>query len=108
VCVNIFGSYKCECAVGDTGSDCGLPFDRSSGSACSSEPCLHGATCNDLAPSTYACVCLPGNLPFWRIYFVDSLNNFKILLRDSQLPVDLTLKLVFLQSSLACSWLVLR
>ena len=42
-CVDGINSYQCVCPVGKTGQQCLINIDY-----CSDQPCLNGATCNNL------------------------------------------------------------
>ncbi|XP_067016648.1 uncharacterized protein [Acropora muricata] len=53
-CVNLVGSYRCNCAPGYTGGTCQTDINE-----CSPNPCQNGATCvNGVA--SYRCNCAPG------------------------------------------------
>ena len=53
-CTDSFGSYRCECMDGYSGSNCNEDVDE-----CTSAPCLNGATCTDEINS-YICDCVVG------------------------------------------------
>ncbi|XP_044171678.1 uncharacterized protein LOC114977630 isoform X6 [Acropora millepora] len=55
-CVNLVGSYRCNCAPGYTGGTCQTDINE-----CSPNPCQNGATCVNLIGS-YRCDCAPGYL----------------------------------------------
>ena len=50
--------FTCDCGGGGvwTGTQCETPSD----SKCLSNPCLHGATCDEIVPDGYECTCVPG------------------------------------------------
>ena len=52
-CVNLPGSYRCECQDGYSGSDCSVPPDF-----CADNKCEHG-TC-ETGQNTYTCSCNHG------------------------------------------------
>ncbi|XP_068721032.1 uncharacterized protein [Montipora capricornis] len=53
-CVDLVGSYRCNCKPGYTGNNCQTDINE-----CSPNPCQNGATCVDLVGS-YRCGCKPG------------------------------------------------
>ena len=55
LCVANGLSYNCVCLPGYTGFDCSFVVNQ-----CYSNPCLNGATCNNLGVNCYNCTCQPG------------------------------------------------
>ncbi|XP_044171674.1 uncharacterized protein LOC114977630 isoform X3 [Acropora millepora] len=53
-CVNLVGSYRCNCAPGYTGGTCQTDINE-----CSPNPCQNGATCVN-GVGSYRCNCAPG------------------------------------------------
>lgn len=53
-CVNIPGSFACNCTQGFTGPRCETNINE-----CLSDPCKNGGSCLD-DPGTFRCVCMPG------------------------------------------------
>ena len=53
ICLQV-NEYRCECAVGWTGSLCDADIDE-----CAANQCQNGATCTDLI-GNYSCSCLAG------------------------------------------------
>ena len=52
--MNTEGSFRCDCAVGFSGSRCEININE-----CASNPCLNEATCLDEIGG-YRCICMPG------------------------------------------------
>ena len=57
-CTSSQDGYSCSCKSGFSGNDCSLNNPPSL--MCDSNPCQHGATCNDISLSAYSCSCPSG------------------------------------------------
>ncbi|XGW32751.1 hypothetical protein V3C99_017349 [Haemonchus contortus] len=55
-CTPGIGTYKCECAVGYTGSNC----DQDMASICKADTCLNGGNCTTTDNIVYTCECPTG------------------------------------------------
>ena len=55
-CRNEFGGYRCECAPGFTGQNCGEDINE-----CTNNPCLNSGTCTNEIGG-FSCSCMDGYL----------------------------------------------
>lgn len=96
ICVNIPGSFACNCSQGFTGPRCETNINE-----CESHPCQNEGSCLD-DPGTFRCVCMPGEFGFFwvlRLYFT---NTFKPL--QTQASPEPNVKLILTNAQLHRAW----
>ena len=76
VCVNIPGSYRCDCPTGFSGPRCEANINE-----CESNPCQNEGTCID-ERGGYRCLCMPGkSLRIFCYYFLALVRHYQRLFR---------------------------
>lgn len=69
-CVNVPGTFRCDCTIGYTGPRCEVNINE-----CASSPCFNDGTCLD-ERGRYKCVCMDGKQSFYRLKMYPPLNKY--------------------------------